>query len=108
MGYYEFKFKGVEYRAAVWLADGTDVLIRWASPTEGAPHGTALRCKAVVVAGNMARVINKERGVDRWLPLNQLFVPCDSKMSSISYEDILHPDDELATRREKKKEQARR
>jgi hypothetical protein len=57
-----------------WAEDGMRVIIPF--PTEEKPR-QGLWCKVAVAAGNHARVVNAERGIDRWFPLYDLRVPAD-------------------------------
>lgn len=55
-----------------WCEDGMRVLIPF--PTAEKPR-QGLWCKVTVAAGNHARVVNEEWGIDRWYPLANLYVP---------------------------------
>lgn len=62
-----------EYRNPRFVNDGEVVFIPWR--IDGKLF--ALRCEVACAAGNEARVVNEKREVDKWLPLNHLYVPPD-------------------------------
>lgn len=60
-----------------YLCDGDAVWLPL-SHDDVTGHTKALRCTALIVAGDYARIVCPGRGVDRWARLSTLLVPPDS------------------------------
>jgi hypothetical protein len=53
-----------------WAEDGMYVWLAW-----NRARGSAIRCKVVVAAGDMVRIVNEKFEVDTWKRLDDLLVP---------------------------------
>jgi len=60
------------YEAPKFVNEGQEVY---------APYGDGrgIRCRVVTAAGKHARVVNEQRGFDRWLPIDELRIPRASR-----------------------------
>jgi len=67
-----------EFEAPSFVYDGMDVWIPW-----DRSKGSALKCKVLVAAGNMARVFNESHKVDKWIRVDDLLVPTEKVIQKI-------------------------
>ena len=64
-----------------WVSDGETVWLRWDER-----KGSALRCTVACAAGDHARVVNEDRGVDKWVRLtDDLVVPPEDPRGADSW-----------------------
>lgn len=64
-----------------WGADGMEVWIPWNPEKNCWGHdgkGTACRCTVAIAFGDALRVVNTQRGIDRTLRYDQVYVPPNS------------------------------
>jgi len=61
-----------EFKAPEYVYDGMDVWLPW-----NREKRSALKCKVLVAAGDMARVVNENHKVDKWVRVDDLLVPTE-------------------------------
>ena len=69
-----------QFNQARFVSDGMTVWAPWErfcpveKQVEARTKGQALRCVVSIAAGNHARIVNAEYGVDAWISVDDLFV----------------------------------